>query len=133
MAGPPLAQPTLTPRARRYGAYALVATGTALWLGALILLTKTVQNSAQFSRLHPWILLLSAVGQMAVVPATPEALIGVVAGNTLVMVVLFGLAYSLSFGGALLATFLLAIEGGLGYALLQLVDATLRSIGDTTF
>ncbi len=71
MAGPPLAQETLTPRAKRYGAYALVATGAALWLGALILLTKTVQNSAQFSRLHPWILLLSAVGVEMSVTSAP--------------------------------------------------------------
>jgi hypothetical protein len=37
-------------------------------------------------------LLLSGIGQLAVVPPTPEALIGAAAGNTVVMVVLFGLA-----------------------------------------
>ena len=34
----------------------------ALWLVALFLLAKTAQNSAQFGRLHPWILMINAVG-----------------------------------------------------------------------
>jgi nitrogen fixation/metabolism regulation signal transduction histidine kinase len=47
---------------KKYGGYALVALGAALWLAALFLLAKTAQNSAQFGRLHPWILLINAVG-----------------------------------------------------------------------
>jgi nitrogen fixation/metabolism regulation signal transduction histidine kinase len=47
---------------RKYGGYALVGLGAALWLAALFLLAKTAQNSAQFGRLHPWILLINAVG-----------------------------------------------------------------------
>jgi hypothetical protein len=78
-------------------------------------------------------LLLSGVAQIAMVPASTQAVVGAVAGSSIAMIVLYGIVYGLSFGGALLATLVLAIEGGLGFALLQLVDATLRSIGNTTF
>src|SRR5262245_40010118 len=47
---------------RKYGGYALIALGAGLWLAALLLLAKTAQNSAQFGRLHPWILLINAIG-----------------------------------------------------------------------
>jgi nitrogen fixation/metabolism regulation signal transduction histidine kinase len=47
---------------RRYGGYALIALGVLLWLAALLLLTQTAQNSEQFGRLHPWILLINAIG-----------------------------------------------------------------------
>src|SRR5882672_2504267 len=47
---------------KKYGGYALVGLGAALWLAALFMLAKTAQNSAQFGRLHPWILLINAVG-----------------------------------------------------------------------
>ncbi len=47
---------------RKYGGYALGGLAVALWLVALFLLAKTAQNSAQFGRLHPWILLINAVG-----------------------------------------------------------------------
>ncbi len=62
MAGAAITSPTLTPRGRRYGAYALVGLGTVLWVSALLLLTRTVQNSADFARLYSWILLISAIG-----------------------------------------------------------------------
>jgi nitrogen fixation/metabolism regulation signal transduction histidine kinase len=47
---------------KRYGGYVLIALGAGLWLAALFLLAKTTQNSAQFSQLHPWILLINAAG-----------------------------------------------------------------------
>jgi nitrogen fixation/metabolism regulation signal transduction histidine kinase len=47
---------------RRYGGYVLIAIGAGLWLAALLLLAKTAQNSAEFGQLHPWILLINAVG-----------------------------------------------------------------------
>jgi PAS domain S-box-containing protein len=50
---------------RRYGGYLLIAIGAGLWLAALLLLAKTAQNSAEFGELHPWILLINAVGVMA--------------------------------------------------------------------
>jgi nitrogen fixation/metabolism regulation signal transduction histidine kinase len=39
-----------------------VLIGAALWLAALLLMAQTVQNSDQFGRLHPWILLVNAAG-----------------------------------------------------------------------
>ena len=47
---------------KRYGGYALIGLGAGLWLVALFLLAKTAQNSAEFSQLHPWILLINALG-----------------------------------------------------------------------
>ena len=47
---------------RKYGGYAVIGLGVALWLAALFLLAKTAQNSEQFGRLHPWILLINAAG-----------------------------------------------------------------------
>ncbi len=47
---------------RRAGITALVIVGIALWLAALLLMAQTVQNSTEFSRLHPWILLVNAAG-----------------------------------------------------------------------
>jgi nitrogen fixation/metabolism regulation signal transduction histidine kinase len=47
---------------RRYGGYVLIALGAGMWLAALFLLAKTTQNSAEFSQLHPWILLINAIG-----------------------------------------------------------------------
>jgi nitrogen fixation/metabolism regulation signal transduction histidine kinase len=47
---------------KRYWNYAFIALGAALWVATLLLLAKTVQNSAQFGRFHPWILLINAVG-----------------------------------------------------------------------
>ncbi len=47
---------------RRAGIAALVLVGAALWLAALLLMAQTVQNSTEFSRIHPWILLVNAAG-----------------------------------------------------------------------
>jgi len=44
------------------GIAALVAVGVALWIAALLLMAQTVQNSTEFSRLQPWILLVNAAG-----------------------------------------------------------------------
>jgi len=78
-------------------------------------------------------MLLTGIGQLAVLPPTSAALGAAFAGNSIVVLVLFGVVYGLSFAGSLLGTIILAVEGGIGFALLQLVDATLRSIGNTTF
>jgi PAS domain S-box-containing protein len=40
----------------------LALTGLALWLTAVLLMAQSVQNSARFSNLHPWILLINAAG-----------------------------------------------------------------------
>ncbi len=52
---------------KRYGGYVLIAVGAGLWLAALLLLAKTAQNSAQFGQLHPWILLINAVGVVVLI------------------------------------------------------------------
>ncbi|MBV6425051.1 MAG: Adaptive-response sensory-kinase SasA [Steroidobacteraceae bacterium] len=50
---------------RRFGSAALVALWVAIGAALLILLAKTAQNSAQFGRLQPWILLLNIAGVIA--------------------------------------------------------------------
>ena len=47
---------------KKFAGAALVVIGATLWLAALLLLAQTVQNSEQFGRFHPWILLLNAAG-----------------------------------------------------------------------
>ena len=46
---------------------ALAAAGVALWLAAVFLMAKSVQNSAEFSQLHLWILLINAAGLVTLV------------------------------------------------------------------
>ncbi|MGE0582700.1 MAG: ATP-binding protein [Steroidobacteraceae bacterium] len=52
-------------RLKRFGSVALIVLWVAVGAIALILLAKTSQNSAQFGRLQPWILLLSIAGVLA--------------------------------------------------------------------
>jgi nitrogen fixation/metabolism regulation signal transduction histidine kinase len=47
---------------RKYGATVLGALGVALWLAALYLLASAAQNSAEFDRWLPWILLINISG-----------------------------------------------------------------------
>jgi nitrogen fixation/metabolism regulation signal transduction histidine kinase len=47
---------------RKYGATVLGSIGVALWLAALYLLASAAQNSAQFDRWLPWILLINICG-----------------------------------------------------------------------
>ena len=49
----------------RWRAVALVVLWAGVGVGALLLLAKSVQNSGEFSRLQPWILLLNLVGVIA--------------------------------------------------------------------
>ena len=51
------------PRTRsRFGAIALFVLWSAIGAGSLLLLAKSVQNSADFGRLQPWVLLINIVG-----------------------------------------------------------------------
>ncbi len=52
-------------RLKRFGSVALIALWVGLGAAALVLLAKTAQNSAQFGRLQPWILLLNIAGVIA--------------------------------------------------------------------
>jgi two-component system, NtrC family, nitrogen regulation sensor histidine kinase NtrY len=47
---------------RKYGATVLGSIGVALWLAALYLLASAAQNSAEFDRWLPWILLINILG-----------------------------------------------------------------------
>jgi nitrogen fixation/metabolism regulation signal transduction histidine kinase len=49
----------------RWSGVALVVLWGAIGVGALLLLAKSVQNSGEFSRLQPWILLLNLIGVIA--------------------------------------------------------------------
>jgi nitrogen fixation/metabolism regulation signal transduction histidine kinase len=51
----------------RWRAVALVLLWGAIGAGALLLLAKSVQNSGEFSRLQPWILLLNVIGVIALI------------------------------------------------------------------
>jgi nitrogen fixation/metabolism regulation signal transduction histidine kinase len=46
---------------RKWGAYALIAVAAFMWLIGLFALTRTADNSTEFSHYHPWILLFNAV------------------------------------------------------------------------
>jgi nitrogen fixation/metabolism regulation signal transduction histidine kinase len=52
----------VTAALRRVGTYGLVAIGASLSFGALLLLAKSVENSAQFTRWQAWILLVNLCG-----------------------------------------------------------------------
>ncbi len=54
-----------TARVSRRATYALALLWGAVGAGALLMLAKSVQNSSEFSRLQPWILLLNLAGVMA--------------------------------------------------------------------
>src|ERR1700721_3689996 len=54
-----------TPAKPRWRGAAPVLLWGAVGVGALLLLAKSVQNSGEFSRLQPWILLLNVVGVVA--------------------------------------------------------------------
>ena len=49
----------------RRSATALLVLWTAIGAGSLLLLAKSVQNSSEFERLQPWILLLNVIGVIA--------------------------------------------------------------------
>ncbi|HEX5688442.1 MAG TPA: hypothetical protein VFX76_00470, partial [Roseiflexaceae bacterium] len=52
---------------RRILVASAAAVGVALWLVAVVLMAQSVQNSAQFSTLHVWILLINAAGLIVLV------------------------------------------------------------------
>ncbi|HYM36163.1 MAG TPA: HAMP domain-containing protein, partial [Steroidobacteraceae bacterium] len=56
---------TLTPA--RVIVAILAASGIALWIVAAFLMARSVENSAQFSELHGWILLINALGLLALI------------------------------------------------------------------
>jgi len=63
MVAPGLTGPA--PAKPRWRGVALVLLWAGVGVGALLLLAKSVQNSGEFSRLQPWILLLNVIGVVA--------------------------------------------------------------------
>jgi nitrogen fixation/metabolism regulation signal transduction histidine kinase len=55
------------PLIRRILPTATVALGGLLWLAGLLLLAQSAQNSTQFGRLHPWILMFNVAGLVVLV------------------------------------------------------------------
>ena len=51
-----------TPTLRRAASAITVGVGGLLWLAAILFMVQTAQNSEQFSRLHPWILMINIAG-----------------------------------------------------------------------
>ena len=47
---------------RRYASTVLIGIGGLLWLAAILFMAQTAQNSDQFGRLHPWILMINVAG-----------------------------------------------------------------------
>ena len=50
------------PSLRRAASAVVIGFGGLLWLAAILFMAQTAQNSEQFSRLHPWILMINAAG-----------------------------------------------------------------------
>ena len=47
---------------KRFASSAIIGVGGLLWLAAILFMAQTAQNSSQFSRLHPWILMVNVAG-----------------------------------------------------------------------
>jgi nitrogen fixation/metabolism regulation signal transduction histidine kinase len=58
-----MAAPTLS---RAFSAV-VIGIGGLLWLSAILFMAQTAQNSEQFSRLHPWILMINVAGLVVLV------------------------------------------------------------------
>ena len=50
------------PALKRAASTVVVGIGGLLWLAAILFMAQTAQNSEQFSRLHPWILMVNIAG-----------------------------------------------------------------------
>jgi nitrogen fixation/metabolism regulation signal transduction histidine kinase len=47
---------------KRYASTIIIGIGGLLWLAAILFMAQTAQNSDQFGRLHPWILMVNVAG-----------------------------------------------------------------------
>jgi nitrogen fixation/metabolism regulation signal transduction histidine kinase len=50
------------PSLRRAASAVVIVVGGLLWLAAILFMAQTAQHSEQFSRLHPWILMINVAG-----------------------------------------------------------------------
>jgi len=56
-----------TPSLSRAASMVVIGLGGLLWLAAILFMAQTAQHSAQFSRLHPWILMINIAGLVVLV------------------------------------------------------------------
>ena len=56
-----------TPSLSRAASMVVIGLGGLLWLGAILVMAQTAQHSDQFSRLHPWILMINVAGLVVLV------------------------------------------------------------------
>ena len=52
---------------KRAASAAVIGCGGLLWLSAILFMAQTAQNTEQFSRLHPWILMVNGAGLVVLV------------------------------------------------------------------
>jgi nitrogen fixation/metabolism regulation signal transduction histidine kinase len=55
------------PSLKRAASAVVIGFGGLLWLAAILFMAQTAQNSEQFSRLHPWILMINVAGLVVLV------------------------------------------------------------------
>ncbi|MCM2313248.1 MAG: HAMP domain-containing protein, partial [Steroidobacteraceae bacterium] len=55
------------PALRRVVSLVVIGLGGLLWLAAILFMAQTAQHSEQFSRLHPWILMINVAGLVVLV------------------------------------------------------------------
>ena len=55
------------PTLKRAASAVMIGLGGLLWLAAILFMAQTAQNSEQFSRLHPWILMINIAGLVVLV------------------------------------------------------------------
>ena len=56
-----------TPSLSRAASMIVIGLGGLLWLAAILFMAQTAQHSEQFSRLHPWILMINIAGLVVLV------------------------------------------------------------------
>ena len=56
-----------TPTLSRAASMVVIGLGGLLWLAAILFMAQTAQHSEQFSRLHPWILMINIAGLVVLV------------------------------------------------------------------
>jgi nitrogen fixation/metabolism regulation signal transduction histidine kinase len=56
-----------TPTLSRAASMVVIGLGGVLWLAAILFMAQTAQHSEQFSRLHPWILMINIAGLVVLV------------------------------------------------------------------
>jgi len=57
----------VTPTLSRAASMVVIGLGGLLWLAAILFMVQTAQHSEQFSRLHPWILMINVAGLVVLV------------------------------------------------------------------